>query len=97
VIQIFSTGGGVTNPPQTDGVLAPVVEPFPRIAALPVAVTIGGLPARVDYAGAAPGGVAGFMQVNAEVPAGVTPGLSVPVVVRIGVWQSQAGLTITVK
>jgi uncharacterized protein (TIGR03437 family) len=96
VIQIFSTGGGVTNPAQTDGVLAPAVAPFPLLATQPV-VTIGGLPAKVDYAGAAPGGVAGFIQINAEVPAGVTPGLSVPVVVQIGVWQSQAGLTIAVK
>jgi len=97
VIQIFATGGGVTNPPQTDGALAPVAEPLPRITALPVSVTIGGLAAKVDYAGAAPGYVAGLLQINAEVPAGVTPGLSVPVVVQVGSWQSQAGLTITVK
>ncbi|HMD70447.1 MAG TPA: BACON domain-containing carbohydrate-binding protein [Bryobacteraceae bacterium] len=97
VIQIFATGGGVTSPAQTDGALAPLAEPFPRIVALPVSVTIGGLPAKVDYAGAAPGLVAGLTQIDAEVPAGVTPGLSVPVVVQIGTWQSQAGLTITVK
>jgi uncharacterized protein (TIGR03437 family) len=96
VIQIFSTGGGVTSPAQTDGVLAPMAEPFPRLVTQPV-VTIGGLQAKVDYAGAAPGEVAGLIQIDAEVPAGVKPGLSVPVVVQIGNWQSQAGLTITVK
>jgi uncharacterized protein (TIGR03437 family) len=98
VIQIFATGGGVTSPAQTDGALAPVTEPLPRIAALPVSVTIGGVPAQqLPYAGAAPGEIAGLTQIDVLVPAGVTPGLSVPVVVQIGTWQSQASLTITVK
>ncbi len=98
VIQIFATGGGVTSPAQTDGALAPVTEPLPRITALPVSVTIGGVPAQqVPYSGAAPGEIAGLTQIDVLVPAGVTPGLSVPVVVQIGTWQSQASLTITVK
>jgi uncharacterized protein (TIGR03437 family) len=98
VIQIFATGGGVTNPAQTDGLLAPVAEPLPRITALPVSVTIGGIPAQqIPYAGAGPGEIAGLTQIDAVVPAGVTPGLSVPVVVQIGSWQSQASLTIAVQ
>ncbi len=96
VIQIFLTGGGVTNPAQTDGALAPVVEPLPRLVTQPV-VTIGGLAAQVTYAGAAPGLIAGLTQIDAYVPSGVKPGLSVPVVVQVGNYQSQAGLTITVK
>jgi uncharacterized protein (TIGR03437 family) len=97
-IQIYATGGGVTSPAQTDGALAPVTEPLPRITALPVSVTIGGVPAQqVPYSGAAPGEIAGLTQIDVLVPAGVTPGLSVPVVVQIGTWQSQASLTITVK
>jgi uncharacterized protein (TIGR03437 family) len=65
---------------------------------LPVSVTIGGVPAQqVPYSGAAPGEIAGLTQIDVLVPAGVTPGLSVPVVVQIGTWQSQASLTITVK
>jgi uncharacterized protein (TIGR03437 family) len=96
VIQIFATGGGVTNPPVADGFLAPAA-PLPQVTTQPVAVTIGGLAAQVTYAGAAPGLVAGVTQINAAVPAGVAPGLSVPVVVQVGSWRSQAGLTITVK
>lgn len=97
VIQIYATGGGVTIPAQTDGVLAPVAPPFPTIPPLePVSVTIGGFSAQVNYAGAAPGLVAGVTQINAVLPLGVTPGLAVPVLVQIGSWQSQAGLTITV-
>jgi uncharacterized protein (TIGR03437 family) len=99
VIQIYATGGGITTPAQTDGVLAPLAPPLPLLAALPVSVTIGGFGAKVDYAGVAPGEVAGMIQINAEVPAVVAPGLSVPVVVQIGNWQSQTlpALTITVR
>ena len=96
-IQIFATGGGVTSPAQTDGMLAPAQEPLPRITALPVSVTIDGLQAHLDYAGAAPGEIAGLIQINADVPAGVTLGQPVQVVVQIGSWQSQARLTIVVK
>ena len=73
-----------------------MTEPLPRLVAQPT-VTIGGLPATVAYAGAAPGAIAGLTQINAQIPAGVKAGLSVPVVVQIGNWQSQAALTITVK
>jgi uncharacterized protein (TIGR03437 family) len=96
VIQIFATGGGVTSPAVADGVLAPSAEPLPRLTGTPISVTIGGFPAQVQYAGDAPGLVAGVTQVNAVVPAGVAPGLSVPVVLQVGNWQSQAGITITV-
>jgi uncharacterized protein (TIGR03437 family) len=40
-------------------------------------VTIGGLPAQVAFSGLSPG-FAGLYQVNAIVPAGVSPGDSVP-------------------
>lgn len=43
-------------------------------------VTIGGISATVDYSGLAPGFV-GLCQVNADVPQGVLPGSSVPVVI----------------
>jgi uncharacterized protein (TIGR03437 family) len=49
-----------------------------------VKVNIGGFDAVVNYAGAAPTLVAGAMQINAQVPAGILPGAAVPVVVTIG-------------
>jgi len=39
-----------------------------------VEATVGGLPAPVVYAGAAPGSVAGLMQVDVQIPPGVQPG-----------------------
>jgi uncharacterized protein (TIGR03437 family) len=61
-------------------------------------MTIGGLDAQVvEYAGAAPFEVAGVLQINVRVPAGVTPGDAVPVVVTIGNSASQKNLTISVR
>jgi uncharacterized protein (TIGR03437 family) len=49
-----------------------------------VTATVGGLPAVVQYKGAVPGAVAGLMQVNVQIPAGVIPGGYVPVVLSVG-------------
>ena len=98
VVMIYGTGGGVTNPPSADGSLAPSAEPFARLAALSsVTVTIGGVPAQVVYAGGSPGLVSGLTQVNAVVPAGVTSGTPVPVVLAVGGVSSQSGTTMVVK
>jgi hypothetical protein len=53
-----------------DGALA--APPYPKLK-LSVKVMIGGQPAEVIYSGAAPGLVAGVVQVNARVPAGIVP------------------------
>jgi uncharacterized protein (TIGR03437 family) len=63
---------------------------------LPVQVWIDGQPAAVQYAGAAPGNVAGLFQVNVQVPAGASTG-DVPILIQVGDAQSQAGMTISVK
>ena len=53
------------------------------IPAATVAVSIGGLPAQITYAGAAPDLISGVLQVNAVIPAGLTPGPQ-PLLVTIG-------------
>jgi uncharacterized protein (TIGR03437 family) len=64
---------------------------------LPVSVTIGGLPATdITYAGAAPGLVAGALQVNVRIPASVASG-DQSVVLRIGNTISQSGLTVSIR
>jgi uncharacterized protein (TIGR03437 family) len=94
---IYCTGGGVTDPASVDAALTPAVEPFPRLTLKPVSVTIDGIPATVWYSGGTPSSVAGLTQINAEIPLGVTPGPAALVVVRIGNWQSQNGVTLAVK
>jgi uncharacterized protein (TIGR03437 family) len=45
-------------------------------------VTIGGIPAEVQFSGLAPGFV-GLYQVNARIPAGISAGSAVPVQITI--------------
>ncbi|MEZ5355142.1 MAG: BACON domain-containing carbohydrate-binding protein [Bryobacteraceae bacterium] len=93
VVQIFATGGGLMDPQPETGEL---VQGIARLT-LPVTVEIGGRPAEVLYAGAAPGLVGGVVQVNARVPAETLSGGAVPLVVRIGEFPSQAAVTIAVR
>jgi len=74
VLQIFATGAGVFIPPLADGSIVPIAPPYP-VPAAPVSVSIGGLPAQIEYAGAAPALVAGMLQVNAVVPASLNSGI----------------------
>jgi uncharacterized protein (TIGR03437 family) len=77
VIVIFCTGLGPTAPTVTTGQQSPQGQ---TIVTIPATVTIGGVNAPVQFAGLAPGFV-GLYQVNAVVPAGLTVGSAVPVVI----------------
>jgi uncharacterized protein (TIGR03437 family) len=96
VVSIYATGEGQTNPAGVDGSIAGSSLPLPK-PLLPVTVQIGGLPAEVTYAGAAPSLPAGVFQVNARVPAGVVRGTSAAVSVAVGNASSQAGVTVAIK
>jgi uncharacterized protein (TIGR03437 family) len=89
-IMLFGTGGGLTNPPSTDGTLNPVSSTGQLTQT--VKATIGGQPATVLYAGPAPGLVSGIFQINLTIPAG-TPSGNAPVGVTVGTASSQ---TVTV-
>jgi uncharacterized protein (TIGR03437 family) len=94
VVMIFGTGEGQTNPAGVDGLITGSV---PRNPLQPVSVTIGGQPAEVQYAGSAPGLVAGVLQVNARVPDGILSGDAVPVVLTIGSASSPSTVTMAVQ
>jgi uncharacterized protein (TIGR03437 family) len=95
-VMIWATGGGETNPPSTDGEML-LGSAFPRTVKQ-VMVRIGGIASPdVNYAGGAPGFVAGTLQVNAKVPVSVTPGAAVPLVLTIDGIDSQPGVTIAVR
>ncbi len=93
VVVLFGTGQGKSNPDWAEDVLGAKPLPLPVSA---VTVTIGGQPADVLYAGAAPG-MAGIFSINARVPSGISPGSAVPVIVKIGSLNSQTGVTLAVK
>ncbi len=93
-ISLWITGAGQTNPPGADG--QPGTGPSGG-PVLPVAATIGGKSATVQYAGSAQGLVAGVIQVNLQVPSGVSAGAAVPVAVQIGSNTTQPNVTIAVS
>jgi uncharacterized protein (TIGR03437 family) len=78
VVVVYCTGLGATTPAVRSGEAAPA-SPLARVVT-PVTVTIGGQPAVVQYAGLTPG-YAGLYQVNVQIPAGVSPAASVPLVI----------------
>jgi uncharacterized protein (TIGR03437 family) len=94
IIVIYATGEGATIPAGVDGQVANSVYPKP---VQPVSVRIGGLPAVVHYAGAAPGFVAGAMQINAQVPQGVQFGPRVPLHIVVGDSISSPGVTVAIR
>jgi uncharacterized protein (TIGR03437 family) len=94
-VSIFATGAGVTTPASVDGiVVASAPLPLPNAN---VTVTIGGLPCQLNFDGAAPGLVSGVLQINAQVPAELTPGPSVPVQISIGTATSLPAVTVAVQ
>ena len=93
VVVLFGTGFGPTNPLATDGQLTSSTNP-PRLRD-GLTVTIGGLPATVEYGGPAPGAVAGLYQVNVRIPPSALRG-NLPIKVTIGTSASQDGLTVAV-
>lgn len=92
LVTFLATGAGVTTPPGVDGRVTTTVSPKPLA---PVTVTIGGVPATVQYAGEAPNQIAGVIQVNVSVPGNLSQG-ALPLVLTLGNASSQPGVTISV-
>lgn len=92
VIQVFGTGEGQSNPGGVDGAITLGLSSTVEAPT----VTIGGANASVQFAGPAPQAFAGLFQVNAVVPAGLTPG-AVPITIKFGKGASQPGVTVFVK
>jgi uncharacterized protein (TIGR03437 family) len=74
-VLFYVTGEGQTTPSGVDGKPGPSSAPFP-MPLQTVTATVNGVPAVVSYAGAAPGFVAGVMQVNLQIPSGILTGLA---------------------
>ncbi|HWB87282.1 MAG TPA: hypothetical protein VG675_24280 [Bryobacteraceae bacterium] len=94
IVSFFGTGDGIEIPSTDAGALV-LSTPYPRTAAA-VAVMIGGQPADVLYAGAAPFLAAGVTQINARIPEDVAPG-DAPVVISIGEIAGAQSVTVSVK
>jgi uncharacterized protein (TIGR03437 family) len=96
-VVMFGTGEGATNPFGTDGKIIPAELSELKRPVLPVKVTIGGVPAEVQYAGSAPGMVSGAMQLNVVVPEDAPSGSAVPIVITVGSIQSQGTAVMAIQ
>lgn len=94
MVSLFATGGGRTDPPQSDNVNSPEAAP---VVATPVSAAVGGVNATVQYAGAAPGEISGKLQVNVVIPDDAPVGDAISVEVTVGALSSGNGATIAVK
>lgn len=94
VIVIYATGAGQSNPSGVDGRIATGAS-FPPIYT--PTVTVGGIPATVLYAGAAPGLVAGVEQLNVLLPSNTPSGNAVPVVITANGVSSQSPVTVAIQ
>jgi uncharacterized protein (TIGR03437 family) len=92
-VMVFGTGFGVLTPPAADGQIATGIA----LTQSPVQATVGGIPAEVMYAGAAPGLIDGVVQINVRLPASLAPTDSAPVTLKMGSAETQAGVTVAVK
>jgi trimeric autotransporter adhesin len=99
-IAVYGTGGGLTNPAGVDGTLNSGISLMPLNNWVPgssvVTATIGGKPATVLFAGAAPALITGVWQINVQVPTGLTSGPQ-PLVFTIAGQQTQSNVTIAVQ
>jgi uncharacterized protein (TIGR03437 family) len=96
-VVLFGVGGPDTTPSGRDGELYTV--PLPKFTG-PMSVLLDGkelLPSEIAYLGPAPSLVHGVWQANVRVPPTAKPGSRIQVRVRFGNFQTQAGVTISVK
>lgn len=95
VVSIYATGEGQTTPQGVTGSVTPISANTPA-PSQPVAAQVDGQPAKVFFAGEAPGLVSGVLQVNVQVPENARSG-DLPVTVSVGGISSQPGVTVSVR
>jgi uncharacterized protein (TIGR03437 family) len=91
ILTLYATGEGQTSPAGVDG--KPGQAPLPQ-PVLPVTVYIDTLEVNPQYAGGAPGEVAGVMQINVQIPTGIPLYNPIPVTIQVGNAASPAGVTV---
>jgi len=91
---LYASGAGVMAPSSQDGAITGTTLARP---VLPVSVVVDGQDTVILYAGAAPGLVAGVLQVNFRLPPQVRTGSAVGVLLKVGRFTSQAGVTMAIR
>jgi uncharacterized protein (TIGR03437 family) len=91
VIILYTTGFGPTSPPTPSGQVVTSAAPVVNLSA--ISLTIGGMPAQVQWAGIT---IAGVWQLNVQVPPGAPTG-DAAIVAQIGGKSTQGGAFVTVQ
>jgi len=91
---LYASGSGVMAPASEDGAITGPTLPRP---VLPVSVLIDGQNAPILYAGGAPELVAGVLQVNFRIPTQIRTGSAIIVLLRVGRFNSQTGVTMAIR
>jgi uncharacterized protein (TIGR03437 family) len=92
---LYVTGDGVVTPALRDGFSPASGTPLPNLphSLLPFSVTVGGIPAFLEFVGITPG-VVGLTQVNFMVPGSVQAGMQPVVVIVNGVPSPPVNITV---
>jgi len=93
VIMVYGTGFGALNPAATDG------QPATGKAntQLPVAASVGGIVTDVLHAGAAPGLIAGVVQINIRIPHNLAPTPAAMVLLTVGSVGAPASVVVSTQ
>lgn len=87
-IQVYGTGFGMFKPAGPDGLCW---------LELTVTATVGGMPAKVLYAGETPGSTRGLQQINVLIPADAPRGAAVPLQLTVGGVKTPPGVTLSIQ
>lgn len=94
IMVLYATGAGQMDPAGIDGAITGRDLARPLAA---VSVLVDGQDTEILYAGAAPGLVAGALQVNFRLPPQVRTGAAIGVLLKVGRFTSQPGVTLAIR
>jgi uncharacterized protein (TIGR03437 family) len=92
-VMLYGTGFGLLNGAVADGAIMNATVNF----LLQPTATVSGVQAMVEYAGSAPGLVAGAAQVNILIPKNISANSAAPILVTVGSVSSPNGVTVALK
>ncbi len=98
ITTVYATGEGLLHGHIPTGSVSAynAIAAYPK-PTLPVKLTIGGVPAELDYAAAAPHAIAGLLQINFFVPKNAPIGDAIPIVLTVGDASSSELATMAVR
>jgi len=97
-VSAINQDGSLNSPsnPAAPGSIVSLFGTGEGVTGLPFSVSIGGYSATILYAGPA-GAYPGMFQINAQLPGGYFSGGTLPIVVNVGSFTTQTGLTFSVQ